>query len=29
MSNFTTQQEKQKGVKEKEKLGRETLGKFF
>ncbi len=29
MSNFTTQQEKQKEVKEKEKLGRETLGKFF
>lgn len=29
MSNFTTQQEKQNEVKEKEKLGRETLGKFF
>lgn len=29
MSNFTTQQEKQKGVKEKEKLGRETLASSF
>lgn len=29
MSNFTKQQEERKEAKEKEKLSRETLGKFF
>ena len=29
MSNFSKQQEERKDAKEKEKLSRETLGKFF